>query len=767
PTAEQLEEFASDPAPDAYQRQVDRLLASPHFGERWGRYWLDLARFAETCGYERDQEKPQAWRYRDWVVRMLNADLPYDRFALEQIAGDELPQRGEDQVVATGFLRVGTWNDEPNDAQEYKYERLEDMVNVTMTSFLGLTVKCARCHDHKFDPVPQADYYRVANAFWAGPIEPRGRELLGGPTKDELGFDVLGWTDLTASPPPLRMLKKGDPTRPGEAVAPGQLTLFASLARPVAPPPDGAKTTQRRRQLAEWIVDPANPLTPRVAVNRLWLHHFGQGLVRSVNNFGFQGERPTHPQLLDWLASELVRREWRLKSLHRELVSSSVYRQSSLHPRHVEFTERDFANSLWWRAERRRLDAESLRDALLAASGQLDLRMGGPSFKPTISADALEGLSRKSGAWQASPRREQQRRSLYTYSQRSLLSPLMTVFDFADTTLPCGQRDVSTVAPQALALLNNEFAHQQSEMLARRVIGSNGDGGVSRNSTAAGAAPTPPETPGAQTTPDETARRVRLAWRLALGRDPSAAEVAAAVRHVDRQRSHFQAKLAGDGEKNASAAKGSPALKDNAPNNATNNAVTKNSAASAAASEFAKNPALSRSLALHLDPRRGVTADAAGKLQRWADLSERGRHATQDDVARRPELVESTGTADGKARPAIRFDGQRRFLALAGPVVASQQFTVIAVVNDRGPPGHRELISNWNGAAGNSVTSAFVGLTGESAVRLSDDLSGVGQIVERGKAFLLTAVAGAQDAVVLQNERVVAKKGGPLSPRNL
>ena len=247
PTAAQIQAFVADDAPNAYEKVVDELLASPHFGERWARHWLDLVRFAETSGYERDQLKPFAWRYRDWVVQAFNDDLPYDQFVVQQLAGDEIPEPDEKSVIATGFLRLGTWNDEPNDPQEYKYERLEDLVHATSSTFLGLTVKCARCHDHKFDPIPQVDYYRMAAAFWAGPIEPRGSDLLGGPSHTELGHDnVLGWTDLSARPSPLHRLKNGDPKQPQEIVEPGQLSLLPAIDRPVEEPPANAKTSHRR-----------------------------------------------------------------------------------------------------------------------------------------------------------------------------------------------------------------------------------------------------------------------------------------------------------------------------------------------------------------------------------------------------------------------------------------------------------------------------------------------------------------------------------------
>ena len=719
PTYEETEEFVRDPAPDAYERLIDRLLASPHFGERWGRYWLDIVRYADTCGYERDQEKPFAWKYRDWVIQAINGDLPYDQFILEQLAGDELPDRTESSVVATGLLRLGTWNDEPNDPDEYKYERLEDLVHVTSTAFLGLTVKCARCHDHKFDPIPQTDYYRMAAAFWPGAIEPRGRELLGGPTREELGFDVMGWTDIR-QPPPLHLLRKGEPKQPQGVVEPGVLSLVAVLDRPLDPPPLGARTTHRRRQLAEWMASAANPLTPRVLVNRLWMNHFGSGLVRSVDNFGFTGDKPTHPELLDWLASEVMQGESRasglptdpaslrparygsLKRLHRLLVSSATYRQSSLHSRFSEQSARDAGNHLWWRAERRRLDSELIRDRLLAAADDLDTRMAGPGFKPTIQAEALEGLSRKEGAWKASAPIEQRRRAVYMFSQRSLLPPLMTTFDFVDTTLPCVQRPVSTVAPQALALLNNPFSHERSMALAERVTREVPTGAESKGSID---------------------RQIRRAWQLALGRDPSESEFTASKSHLESQLARFRGT-----DSPAESALPIPGL------------------------------------VLHLSAETQVIADSAGRVEAWQDQSGHGHHASQGMADQRPLLVKSA--IHGK--PAIRFDGQRRFLNLAGQVVTSQSLAIFAVVTDQSTTGaHREIFSNWNGNAGNAGTSLFLGMTGPDSVRLSDDFSGVGRVTRRAEPFLLSGMAGAAGISVHQNGTELAARSQPLGPRNL
>lgn len=515
PTREAIEAFVNDASPQAWESLVERLLSSQHFGERWARYWLDLVRFAETSGYERDQTKPFAWKYRDWVVRALNDDMPYDRFLTEQLAGDEVPDRTVDSVIATGFLRLGTWNDEPNDPADYQYDRLEDLVHTTSTAFLGLTVKCARCHDHKFDPIPQIDYYRMATAFWAGPIGSRDRALLGGPSAEELGVpDVLGWTDLNRTPAPLHLLKKGDRHRPQQAVEPAALTLVPNEFRSFTASADGAKTTGRRLQLAQWLARRENPIVSRVAVNRLWQHHFGAGLSRSPDNFGFHVDPPSHPELLEWLADEFIKNSWRSKPLHWQILTSHTYRQSSLHPQHEKYRSKGASNRWLWRANRRRLDAEALRDSLLSASGELDLRMGGPSFFPSITPDALEGLSRKGAEWKPSPPDEQRRRSLYIFTQRSLLSPFMTVFDFGDTNLPCGQRDVTIVAPQALALLNDEFAHRRSEVLALSVM---------------------------EAVQDDRDAQIKLAWSRAYGRDPDAKELAAARTHLDHQRERFAA----------------------------------------------------------------------------------------------------------------------------------------------------------------------------------------------------------------------------------
>jgi hypothetical protein len=706
PTAAQIAAFEHDADPRSWERLVDELLASPHFGERWARYWLDLVRFAETSGYERDQPKPFAWKYRDWVVRAFNDDLPYDRFVVMQLAGDELPQRTHDDLVATGFLRLGTWNDEPNDPEDYQYERLEDLVHATSSAFLGMSVKCARCHDHKFDPIPQEDYYRMAAAFWPGPIAARDRELLGGPSVDELGApDVLGWTDITATPAALHLLKNGERHHPQQEVAAASLTFWSAGFREFSPPTAEARTTGRRLQLANWIADPDHPLTARVIVNRLWQHHFGAGLVRSPNNFGFTGDAPTHPELLDWLATELVESGWSLKHVHRLLLTSETYRQSSIHPQQEVFSTVDFANRHWWRAARRRLDAEALRDAILSASGEIDLRIGGESFRPTISPEALEGLSRKDAAYVASPPAEQRRRSLYIAMQRSLLPPLMTTFDLCDTTLPCGERDVTTVAPQSLALLNNPFIHEQAQALASRALAHAGD--------------------------DE--QRLWFIWQAVLGRNPSADEAGAARGHVARQLVQFRSPVpATPVESPATGGGGAPLLPPD-------------------------------DLVLWLDAAEGVTLDAAGRVERWNDLSPSKRSAEQQEPDRRPLLVDH---AVG-GRPAIRFQGQRQFMSLSGALLSQPECTMFAVVTDAGPDGHREILSNWSGSDGNIGTSVFLGLTAADTVRFSDAYPDAGTLTRRDRPFVLSARNGPAGASVHQNLREIASRSQPLGERRL
>lgn len=694
PTYDELQMWSQQISQQGVQPLVRHLLQSPHFGERRARYWLDLVRYAETSGYERDQPKPFAWKYRDWVVNAFNKDMPYNQFVLHQIAGDEIPERSEPSLIATGFLRLGTWNDEPNDNADYQYDRLEDLVHATSSAFLGLTVKCARCHDHKFDPIPQDDYYRMASIFWPGPVAARDRKLLGGPTVEELGADdVLGWTDITATPSPLHVLHNGERHSPLHAVIPGTLTFSPELHHSLTEAPKGSRTSGRRRQFGEWVADRKNPLTARVWVNRIWQYHFGEGLVRSPNNFGFKGELPTHPKLLDWLASELIDNNWSTKHIDNLILSSSTWQQSSLHTNAEEYEQRDSANRFWWHANRRRLDAETLRDSMLSVSGEIDLQIGGEGFKPAISEEALEGFSRKSSVWTASPEEKQRRRSLYIFVSRSLMPPMMTTFDQCDTTLPCAQRNVTTVAPQALAMMNNAFTHSRSAAIANRV----------------------------KTVASSLDEQIHAAWRFVLKRDATPGELELARTHVAQLTREFRQQ---DTQQIENTSRQLP------------------------------DPIL------HLTAKSGVEIDKTGRVSVWKAVT--GQIAKQQGAAARPKYDREG--INGK--PAVHFNGAGRFLELEGDVISNAHCTIIAVANDHSrKPGLREIISNWDGSAGNSVNSVFLGLRDTSHVRFSDQFSSSAQLQDRHAPFVLTAANGPDGTAIWQNGTSLGHRKMPLSDR--
>jgi Protein of unknown function (DUF1553)/Protein of unknown function (DUF1549) len=517
PTLAEQDAFRADPSPAVLDRVVDNLLQRPAHGERWARHWLDVARYADTNGYERDGNKPSVWRYRDYVIRAFNDDKPFDRFLLEQIAGDELPDSSPDTILATGFHRLGPWDDEPADPKADHYDQLDDMVATTAQVFLGLTLQCARCHNHKFEPLTMLDYYRMVAVFHGlkrpgngrseldlpalpparrsaeARVERQIRGLLAGRCGTLLAsagmpFIALGPSaageyqiqkarsdpaprgyflhETSPFPPATPLLVRGAATRPGPEVAPGMPAVLVEKQPAFLPPSE--HTSRRRLTLARWMASPDHPLTARVIVNRVWGWHFGAGLVRTPSDFGVMGQPPTHPELLDYLADRFVREGWSIKKLHRLILTSNTYRMSKRS--RPECMVKDPENRLLWRAPYRRLEVEAVRDSMLAISGQLNPQLYGPSMFPSIPREAVEGHSDPNTVWMASSERDQARRTIYVHVKRSLLVPLLETLDFCDTARTAAQRSVTTVAPQALTLFNGAFVNQQSRHLADRLF---------------------------------------------------------------------------------------------------------------------------------------------------------------------------------------------------------------------------------------------------------------------------------------------------------
>jgi len=736
PTPAEAEAFLADQSPRAWEQLIDRLLDSPRYGEKWGRHWLDLVRFAESNSYERDGDKPHAWRFRDYVIRAFNSDKPYDRFLREQLAGDELPNADPDALIATGFYRLGIWDDEPADRELARYDSLDDIVATTGQAFLGLTVDCARCHHHKIDPIPQQDYYRLLSFFqnvnhyrnggptdevalftteaekaahaarvreverrrdevqgsitaleklfrerlakdesapqsdvvasrdlddlqfryyrdswdklpdftlvkaettgklpsglfdiglrtrntafgfvfegalivpkdgdysfhldsddgsrlsvdgkqvilydgihgegneqsvtvrltqgrkpikleyfqrqnglgltvaWSGPgfsrralstssepvravknkspksdfaalLRTEGPRVLGveqfkqyQALKKELeqlkpekvtGEKALVVSERGAVPPPTHLLARGNPALAGEVVEPGFIEVLGTPAPAIPKPAADARTSGRRTVLANWITSPENPLTARVMVNRIWQHHFGRGLVRSTSNFGTQGDRPTHPELLDWLASEFVARGWSMKAMHRLIMNSQAYRMSSRG--NPAALASDPTNDLLWRFAPRRLTAEEIRDSILAINGTLNLKMFGPSIFVDIPREVMAGQSQPGKGWGKSPPEEQARRSIYIKVKRSLRPPILDSFDVAETDRSAPVRFATVQPTQALGMLNSAFLNEQAEVFAARLRREAGD---------------------------DAAKQVRLGLQLVTTRPPTDAEV--------------------------------------------------------------------------------------------------------------------------------------------------------------------------------------------------------------------------------------------------
>ena len=584
PTPEEAEGFLGDPSSEAYRLEIERLLSRPEYGVRWGRHWLDLVRYADTGGESTDDARTHLWRYRDYVIRAFNQDRPYDRFIKEQIAGDAYRHYGDEAKLGTGFLYQ--WIPVQRDrGPERRRDVLNDVVGTTGSVFLGMTLGCARCHDHKYDPLPTRDYYRMEAFFaplllkaapvpftefelarrqpelwqekaaaWDGILA--SRKALGDRKKAEfkarmrahrppvMAQDLKDWslditdTDLRwamkqgvlfskeeqdlyrllgkhstrfanpnnpgyfkpmafmASDSPIRhsvstyVLKGGNYLLRGEEVQPGFLSAVTGHSDPV----NLEGLSSRRKVLAEWIASPDNPLTARVMVNRIWQYHFGTGLVPQPSDLGKNGGGTRHPELIDWLASKFIRSGWSVKSIQRLILQSNTYQQALRHPRWESYQQTDSDNRYLWKRSPIRLEAEVIRDSLLAVSGELNPLQGGPPFFPSIDREVMD---RAGTWWEPSPVGERNRRTAYMLQCRSLQSPMISAFDGPNIQETCPVRGVTTVTPQVFALFNSDFSHQQSQAMAGRIVREVGK---------------------------DPERQIERAFRLALQRPPSPAE---------------------------------------------------------------------------------------------------------------------------------------------------------------------------------------------------------------------------------------------------
>jgi uncharacterized protein DUF1553/uncharacterized protein DUF1549/cytochrome c len=557
PTPEEVEAFVNDKSANAYEKVVDRLLASPRYGERWARFWLDVVHYGDTHGYDKDKRRDHAWPYRDYVIRSFNDDKPYPRFIKEQLAGDVFYPDDPDGLIATGFVVAGPWDfvgevelrEGTVDKEKTRLLDRDDMVASTFSTFMSLTVGCARCHDHKFDPISQKDYYRL-QAVFAGvergdrtyyaldklaekanldesrkllvnhrqALQKRMQEVK---TPDEALRDaivednsaialvdkklkalasVVVYAVKPLPPRPIHILKRGDVEQPGETVTPGGLACTTDLD-----PNFRESETEggRRAALAAWISHPDNPLTWRSIVNRIWQTHFGRGLVDTPNDFGRNGSLPTHPELLDWLAAEFRDQGGSLKKLHREILLSATYQQSSVS--NAAFAKIDAGNRYLWRQNRVRLDAESVRDTLLAVSGKLDFKVGGPGFElfqfkddhsPIYDHTVLEKIYDPATY----------RRTVYRFTVRSVPNPFLDSLDCSDPNLNTPVRNTTLTALQALTLLNDPFLIKQAEFFAERL----------------------------RKISDDSGNQIDAAYRLLFGHLPDAEERAALVDFVHK-----------------------------------------------------------------------------------------------------------------------------------------------------------------------------------------------------------------------------------------
>jgi mono/diheme cytochrome c family protein len=617
PSPEEVDAFLNDRAPDAFERAIARLLQSPHYGEQWARHWLDVARYADTSGFANDYERPNAWRYRDYVVRSFNQDKPYDRFILEQLSGDEIDPKNPELLIAAGFLRMGPWEHTPMSvAVETRQQFLDDVTHHVGVVFLGQALRCARCHDHKFDPLPTRDYYRMQavfapvqfadrpmpyqpyeniSAFAEGrraaerrlqaardfreglhkksedaiaaylkergvakladlSVQERPKKRFFGLSKLELSLEKISQKRVDyferglkryqpfafsvydgppnnyistrlVNPMPARhdgavqvvhILRGGSLESPAEAVTPGALS--AVFGRKDAAGGTIPETmTGRRLALARWIASPNNTFTARVLVNRVWQYHFGKGIVATPNNFGKMGKRPTHPELLDWLANWFVENGWSIKKLHRLIMTSAAYQQSGHHPDGEKLRQIDANNDWLAYFSPRRLEAEEIRDSMLSISGELNREIGGPGVFPEINWEvALQPrhiMGSVAPAYQPSPRpQERNRRTLYTFRRRSLSEPMLEAFDQPGSEISCERREQTTVTPQVFALFNSAFVHDRA--LALAVV--------------------------LEKRADSADGRIERAFRWCYGRAPTASEKQMCREHLTRMTDYHQ-----------------------------------------------------------------------------------------------------------------------------------------------------------------------------------------------------------------------------------
>jgi hypothetical protein len=552
PTPKEIDAFVNDRSPKAWEKVVDRLLASEHYGERWGQHWLDVVRYSDTDGYEYDTHRPDAWRYRDYVIRAFNNDKPYDVFIQQQIAGDEIAPKEDEMLIAAGFNRLGPVRKNAGNQQvaSSRNEQLTEMTNIVGAGILGVTLGCSRCHDHKFDPFRQSDYYRMQGFFaaaqpydlikasdeeqkaWKEKAEPIQKQMMALRKEIAAHRDGSGVTELQKQlddledkmPTPLpslftvrddassrteiHILARGDYKNKCDRVGMRVPGIFLAADAPELP----ADTPAPRVVLAKWLTSADNPLTARVMVNRIWGYHFGRGIVATPNDFGRMGERPTNPELLDYLANEFVAGGWSVKHMQKLILMSNTYRQSS----HVAkaISDKDPDGRWLERFPRQRLEAEEIRDAMLAISGDLNQKAGGAPVMLPIDKSLVNALYKPSQWQPAKDPSEYDRRSIYLIAKRNLELPFMQVFDAPDMQVSCPRREVSTHAPQALEMLNGDMTNQQAAVFADRL---RKQAGASHR------------------------REVMLGYKLTAGRSPKPAELRAALEFLNAKTPAAQA----------------------------------------------------------------------------------------------------------------------------------------------------------------------------------------------------------------------------------